>query len=500
MFRRRFFVILALALQVLLLIYIIVSGSRTSVFISLGCTVLSLIVALFVATKKSGGAYKQIWIFMILLFPILGGLLYIFFNFQRSSKRVLDKINDNTLELAPYFQLSEDTLHTASEEDMAHASMMTYLQNTVGYPVYPATAHSYYSPVEDFFPVMLAELEKAEKFIFLEYFIIENGYMWDTILEVLERKAAAGVDVRLMYDDMGCFTLLPSDYPKQLEAKGIKCRIFNPFRPVLTSTQNNRDHRKICVIDGITAVTGGFNLADEYINKAKDRDYYWKDSAITVTGNCARAFALIFLQLWKLLDDREFDISLIPQSSAPTQHGFMQPYADCPSDSENVSEAVYLDIINSARKYVYIDTPYLILDENFIAALGRAAKSGVDVRIIVPEHGDSRIIHFVTKSYYKELLEDGVRIFEYKNSFVHSKLLVSDDTVASVGTANLDFRSLYLQFECGVLLYGTDGVLSVRDDAERIFKNSRELTVDDCKAGVLKTLVQHVLKLFAPLM
>ena len=491
---------MALLLQVLLMLYIIIGGTRASVYISLGCTAVSLIVALFVATKKSGGAYKLIWVFIILLFPVLGGLLYLFFNFQKSSKRVLDKIGENTERLEPYFESSEETLQTAMQHDIAHAPLMSYLQKSAGYPIYKASDHRYFSPIEDMMPTLLAALEKAEKFIFLEYFIVENGIMWSSVLDILERKAAEGVDVMLMYDDMGCFTLLPYDYPNYLESKGIKCRIFNPFRPVLTSTQNNRDHRKICVIDGEIAITGGFNFADEYINEDKNRGYYWKDSAIIFDGNSARAFTLIFLQLWELQDDRGFDMSLLPPLRDDLRVGYMQPYADCPSDNEDVCEAVYLDIIKSARKYVYIVTPYLIFDENFIYALGHAAKSGVDVRIITPEIGDNKFIHFVTRSYYKELLEDGVKIYEYRRSFVHSKLFVSDDSIASVGTANLDFRSLYLQFECGLLLYGTQGVMSVKDDFLKTLEKCKPIRDKDCKAGPFKTLLQHIFKLFSPLM
>ena len=497
-FKRRFYVISAIVLQILVFGFLIYSGSSHSSIVQFSCFAFSLVMALLIATRKRGGAYKLIWCFMILLFPIFGGLTYALFQFRTNTKRVTRRIEAITDELKQYYCKNDELLNEACKLDVVNSRTMRYLQ-AQGFPVYKAEDTTFFPFGENFYPVFIEELKKAEKFIFLEYFIIDEGKFWDSVLKILKEKAQKGVDVRVMYDDMGCFTLLPNNYPKMLAKYNIKCQIFNPFRPVLTSTQNNRNHRKMCVIDNRVAFTGGLNLADEYAN-FKSRGYYWKDCAIRLTGDCVRAFTLIYLQLWQLSDKTDFDFSLLGKCKNYGNDGFVQPYADCPADDENISEQVYLDLINNAKKYVYIVTPYFIVDENFISALGSAAKSGVDVRIITPEHSDSRFIHFVTRSYYRELIEDGVKIYEYDDSFVHSKLVVADGKIATVSTANFDYRSLYLQFECGVMMYGTQGVKEVLADIKDTFSHSHEILYNDCKMGVIKTLLQRIIRLFAPLM
>lgn len=499
-FRRRFYVALSIILQLALMIYIIISGSRLSVMVSYFFTALSLVVALFAATKKGCSEYKLIWVFMILLFPVLGGMTYLFFNFQRNTKRVTEKISRSGSKLRPYFCGDETIYNTARKLLPEYSTLMQFLQNRQGYPVYASGENEFFSPCEKMMPSFLKDLKSAKKFIFLEFFIIREGVMWDSVLEILKEKAKSGVDVRLLYDDMGCFTRLPSDFPKMLSKYGINCHIFNPFRPVLTSTQNNRDHRKICAIDGEIAYTGGMNLSDEYINKSPSHNFYWKDSMIRICGDSARAYALIFLQLWQFYEPDSFNFSVLSQCENRITDGFIQPYADCPADNDNISEQVYLNIINGARRYLYIVTPYLIIGENFLSALSTAAKSGVDVRIITPQHADREIIHFTTRSYYANLIADGVKIYEHKGSFIHSKLLIADDKIASVGTANLDFRSLYLQFECGAVMYGTKAVIDVKEDIERTLNDCVLITENDCKAGVFKNLFQHIMKLLAPLM
>lgn len=255
--------------------------------------------------------------------------------------------------------------------------------------------------------------------------------------------------VRLIYDDMGCFLTLPKDYPAQLKSFGIECTIFNPFRPLLTVKQNNRDHRKIAVIDGKVAFTGGINLADEYIN-AIEKHGHWKDASVMVKGKAAWSFTLIFLQMWETCTHIDEDYKKFypwkDQECPITAHGFVQPYADSPMDTENVGEHVYLQILNNAKNYVYINTPYLIVDDSMVSALCLAAKSGVDVRIVTPHRWDKWLVHMTTRSYYRTLIEAGVKIYEYTNGFIHSKTFVSDDHIATVGTTNLDFRSLPGQY------------------------------------------------------
>ena len=302
---------------------------------------------------------------------------------------------------------------------------------------------------------------------------------------------------------MGCFFTLPNNYPKQLKKHGIQCAVFNPFRPVLTVKQNNRDHRKIAVIDGKVAFTGGINLADEYIN-AIEKHGHWKDAAIMLEGEAAWSFTLIFLQMWELCTHTDEDYSLFypwqEQDCPVAANGFVQPYADCPTDSENVGEHVYLQIINNAKEYVYINTPYLIVDDSMLSALCLAAKSGVDVRIVTPHIWDKRIVHMTTRSYYRELIKAGVKIYEYTNGFIHSKTFVSDDHTATVGTTNLDFRSLYLHFECGTVLYESDAVMAVKEDFLQTLDICQKITEKDCSANIVVRLFQDVLRLFAPLM
>ena len=502
-FRQRVLVILQILLQVLLLVHLIADSGRASRIFSNVMTAISLIAALSIVAKKNKGAYKLTWVFLILLFPLFGGAFYLIFSFQNSTRRFSERIESAENKAHLLLAKPGDAYSLAEEEIPDKIAQVRYLQQFAGFPIYANTETRYFSPGEELLPVLLEELEKAEKYIFLEYFIVQEGQMWNSILEVLKRKAAQGVVVRLIYDDMGCFLILPKDYAKTLESYGIECTVFNPFRPVMTVKQNNRDHRKIAVIDGKVAFTGGINLADEYIN-AYEKHGHWKDSAVMLRGKGAWSFTLIFLQMWMLCKgcDEDFD-RYYPWNDAPPElpcTGFVQPYADSPTDTDNVGEHVYLQIINSARDYVYITTPYLIVDDSMLSALSLAAKSGVDVRIITPKIWDKKLVHVTTRSYYRELTRAGVRIYEYTKGFMHSKTFVSDDTTATVGTTNLDFRSLYLHFECGVRMYGTNAVTQIKDDFLRTLNSCQLITDEDCECSLIMKLVQDILRLFAPLM
>ena len=351
-------------------------------------------------------------------------------------------------------------------------------------------------------------MEKAEKYIFLEFFIISPGKMLDPIIDILERKAQSGLDVRVIYDDLGCFMSLPPHFKASLEEKGIKCLVFNPFKPILSSLQNNRDHRKIISVDGKVAFTGGINLADEYIN-ARERFGHWKDAAIMIHGEAAWSLTLIFLHMWSLGKKVQEDlVSFYPWKDAEGKpeictiesDGYVQPYADSPFDNENVGEHVYIQIINNAKEYIYINTPYLVVDDNLLSALMLSAKSGVDVRIITPYRWDKWILAITSRSYYRRLIQAGVKIYEYSMGFNHSKTFVSDDKVATVGTTNLDFRSLYLHFECGVWIYKSASVEKVKEDFLNTLAACREISLEDCSRNAAQVVIQDVLRLFAPLM
>ena len=504
LFRRRLIVAMLLILQVLVMIYLVVSASHSAEWINAALTLISFCVVIYVVSRDSNTDYKMSWIIQILAFPIFGGLFYLVFNFQRSTKKMEERQKEVESKTRELFLLAGDRYEKALAIAPECRPQLFYLQNYAGFPVYQKTQTFYLTPGEAMFEALKTELRKAEHYIFLEFFIIEEGLMWDSILEILKERAAAGVEVRLIYDDMGCFFLLPKDYPEQLAACGIRCTVFNPFRPVLSVLQNNRDHRKIVAIDGKVAFTGGINLADEYIN-AIEKYGHWKDAAIMLKGEAAWSFSLMFLQMWNTCNtgQEEEYLRYYPwqeQECTEADDGLVQPYCDSPMDRENVGEQVYLQIINNAKDYVYINTPYLVIDELLVSALSQAAKSGVDVRIVTPYRWDKKLVHMTTRSYYRQLIAAGVRIYEYSKGFIHSKTFVADDKVATVGTTNLDFRSLYLHFECGTWLYGSRAVWQVKEDFLATLDSCHEIQPKDCCNSFLMQLVQDVLRLFAPLM
>lgn len=502
-FRRRVIVAVLIILQAAFLAYVIVSSSRVSQIISTALKILSLLVALHIISRGSRGSYKLLWLSLTLAFPIFGGLLYLMLNFQSSVRLLKKKSERSRKKTASLFELADSPLSEAQEALPQYSRQIGYLQNTAGFPVYDATESEYFSPGEEFLPKLLSELEKAERYIFLEFFIIERGKMFDPILEILKRKVKEGVDVRVLYDDIGCFLTLPKDFTAELKKHGIKAAIFNPFKPILTAVQNNRDHRKIASIDGKVAFTGGINLADEYIN-AYPKHGYWKDSAIMVSGKAAWSLTLIFLQNWQLVTGCDEDAELLypwREEHCPTaSDGYVQPYADSPLDDEPVSEQVYVQMISDAKRYLYIMTPYLIIDENMVEDLILAAKSGVDVRIITPHIWDKKLVHITTRSYYGQLIKGGVKIYEFTPGFIHSKVMVCDDEVATVGTVNLDYRSLYLHFECGVRLYNSSTVEKIREDYLSTLSKCQPICEEDTKKNFFGKLLGELLRLFAPLM
>lgn len=501
--RSRFYVALLLVAQILFVIYAMLSGSRLSANLRDLMMLISIVVSVYIISKKDKGAYKLTWVFLILLFPLFGGLFYLMFNFQLTYKRYGKRAKRIERKAKRQFNLPGIGYKESIEQIPEFFPQIEYLQKYAGFPIYTNTQTKYLSPGEVKFEYLIEELKKAEKYIFLEYFIVQEGKMWNTILEILKEKASKGVLVRLIYDDMGCFFLLPKNYRKQLEKYGIECVVFNQFRPFLSTVQNNRDHRKIAVIDGNVAFTGGINLADEYIN-AYEKHGHWKDASVMLKGKAAWSFTLIFLQMWELCTGIDEDYSkYYPYQDAPClveSDGFVQPYSDSPMDKDNVGEHVYLQIINNAKKYVYINTPYLIIDDSMISALCLAAKSGVDVRIVTPHKWDKWWVHMTTRSYYRELIKAGVKIYEYTKGFIHSKTFVSDDRVATVGTTNLDFRSLYLHFECGVRMYDSRAVSEAKEDFLKTLEICHRIKIDDCKSSLPMRIFQDIMRIFAPLM
>ena len=493
---------LLIVLQALLLFGFIWKLDNYFVYFYAGSVLLSLLITLGIINSKSNPAYKIAWLIPILLFPVFGGLIYLLFGSDRTGRYLRKKLQGIGTEMDNV--IGEAHRRSGAEQlppDAANQSR--YISHCAYCPPYQNTTTEYLPLSEVKFERMVEELKKAKHYIFLEYFIIQEGKMWNTILDILRQKAAEGVDVRVIYDDMGCIMILPTGYDRTLEQMGIKCRIFNPFVPILSSRFNTRDHRKICVIDGNVGFTGGINLADEYIN-AYEKHGHWKDTSILLKGEAVFNLTVMFLSMWDYLDGTagKTDYSrYYPTVWDENAKGYVQPFADNPLDDEAVGETVYLNLINKAKRYVYITTPYLILSSEMLTALTSAAKCGVDVRIITPHIPDKWYVHAVSRSHYQPLIEAGVKIYEYTPGFIHAKTFVVDDDYAVVGTINLDYRSLYLHFECAVWMYQTPSVAQVRDDFFKTQQISQEITLEECRSlSFPRRLGRSVLRVFAPLM
>ena len=456
---------------------------------------------LYLVSDTGNPAYKTAWIILILGFPVLGVTMYLIFGGNRLSKRLRRKMREIDRAMEGSAEQDETVIGQLRELDPGAAVQALYLSNTVHCPVYRSTDTEYYDDGTPAFSRMLEDLAAAERSIYLEYFIVAEGELWERFLAVLKEKAAQGLDVRLIYDDFGTIRRLPANYTKQLEAAGIRARAFNRFVPLLDSRLNNRDHRKFLIIDGRIAYTGGVNLADEYANLGKPLFGHWKDCAVRLQGDAVWSVTVMFLSMWSYVTRSHVDAVRPEGISCPEAEGFVQPYLDSPLDDEAVGRTVFMNMITKARRYVWIMTPYLIVDDAMIETLTAAAKAGVDVRIITPGVPDKPYVYELTRAYYDPLLQGRVRIFEYSPGFVHSKLFLSDDESVAVGTVNLDFRSLYLHFEDGVWLYRAGCVEAVRQDFDRTFPQCREITLADARrVRFPRRLYRSVLRLLSPLM
>ena len=498
-----FYTVSAVAIQLAFLVCYLYFLSSSSKIVGISFTVINILVLLFLISKDDNPSYKLIWVVVILGIPMIGGILYVLFGNKRASRRLGIKIEQEHKQYLPTMQPNEEISRTIYNSKRRAAGITTYLQEKCSFPVWGNTQSTYYPIGEEMYEDMLTELRKAEKFIFMEYFIIEPGVMWNTIAAILYEKAAQGVDVRVMYDDMGCVPTLPQNFADTLRGKGIKCIAFNPVMPFLNLAMNNRDHRKIMVIDGTVAFTGGINLADEYINE-KVKHGHWKDTGVKIKGYGVWNFTEMFLEIWNAFSNESKEIEqYMPDPSFTSTingDGFVLPFSDSPIESETISQNVYLDILNKANDYVYIFTPYLIIDSEMVNALRMAAKRGVDVRMITPGIPDKKLIFRVTRANYEPLISAGVRIFGYTPGFTHAKSFVSDDEIAVVGTINLDFRSLYLHYECGLLLINTNSVMQLKDDFSATISKCREVTPKDLKQSFFWHLFDAVIRVFSPMM
>lgn len=458
-----------------------------------GVTVFTAVMLAVVINGRADASVKLTWCALIALLPLPGTVLYLFAKLDAGARLSKKALRDSLDASRPF-------LPEPSDDDPALPELSRYLFKHADAATYAASRVEYYPLGEDLFRQMLVELEKAENFIFLEYFVIAPGYMWGEMLKVLHRKAKEGVQVRLMYDGTNAVTYLPADYPKKMEKLGIACKVFSRVLPFLSTHYNNRDHRKILVIDGKVAFTGGINIQDRYINQEAVFGH-WKDTGILVEGPAAHGFTMLFLQLWNAGEREHIYAPHTQIPSATAAEGYVIPFGDTPTDTHQVGKQVYLHILNNAKKYVYIMTPYLILDNEMENALKFAAQRGVDVRLILPHIPDKKMVFALAKSHYPALMEAGVRIYEYTPGFVHAKVFLSDDVCGVVGTINLDYRSFYHHYECGAYLHKCPALDQIAADFECTFAQCKEITLEEAKHLPLGYRIGgKLLKPFAPLL
>ena len=463
-------------------------------------TILSFIIVIWLVRKYDNPMYKITWIIVILLLPLFGGLFYLLWgNTPFNRARTQHQYEPNPPDFTDYMR-TPATAELAAEHPR-RAAQARYIASLNGMPAWTNTEARYFRVGEEMFAAMCEELQHAKKFVFFEYFIIEEGVMWNTILDILKQKVREGVDVRVIYDDVGSIATLPLNYDRYLLSLGIRAVRFNRFVPTLNTYLNYRNHRKMMIIDGNVGFMGGINLADEYINE-KVRFGHWKDTGIMLRGEGTANMTSLFLQMWEYVTGETVPPldAYLPTAKLPPD-GYVQPFADSPLDDINIGESAYLQIIHNARNYVYITTPYLVLDNEMITALTIAAQSGVDVRILTPGIPDKKPVYMITRSYYQQLHRAGVKIYEYRPGFLHAKSIVSDDDIAIVGTINMDFRSFFLHFECATCFYSSSVVSAVKQDILETINVSRR--IDDAwlhKVPWVRSIAASVLRLFAPLL
>jgi len=494
-----FVILIILQINVFLMIYNWFSEYIPNFKIIQGVFTVTMILYLFNCSMDSSA--KLTWLFIIMLFPLPGTVLLWFTQAEIGHRAVTDRVHNiigETMEMIPQ---DKEVISNLELIDSGTDDLCRYINRSGCYPIFSNTDVKYFPLGEYKFSAMIDELEKAEKFIFMEYFIIGEGYMWGKILDIIARKAKLGVEVRVMYDGMCEISTLTFDYPERLAVLGIKCKAFSPIKPFLSTHYNYRDHRKILVIDNKTAFNGGINLADEYINK-EERFGHWKDTAVMVKGDAVKSYTLMFLQMWNITEKvPEWEKWIDFPTESIKSKGFVMPYADCPLDGEKVGKNVYTDVLYRAKHYVHIMTPYLILDGELETAIKYAAERGIDVKIILPGIPDKKMAYALAKSHYRTLIKAGVKIYEYTPGFVHAKVFTSDDCKAIVGTINLDYRSLYHHFECATYMYQTDCISDIERDFKNTLKECRKVSLETIRTEKLYyKIVGGIMKLIAPLM
>ena len=502
-FGRVLFTVLCLIIQLVWIIALVWKLNQYYVWFATVIEIIGIIVVLRINAKSDNSAARLVWTIVILSLPLFGITLYLMFGRTGLTKRTKAHYEKVAGKFSPELKQKKEILQSLRGENIYIHNQQSYIQHSSGFPVYQNTDITYYPQTEPALEAMLKDLENAREFIFMEYFAVEDTEVFHRIEEVLMKKVSEGVEVRFIYDDFGSIGFVKPEFMRRLNRQGIQCRIFNPLIPLLYVFMNHRDHRKITVIDNHISFSGGFNLADEYFNVTHPYGH-WKDTGVRMEGDAVKSHTVMFLEMWNFIRDTDdsFERYLRGNTAFQSlQKGFIQPYSDTPLDDITLGENVYMNILKNAAEYVYITTPYLIIDNEMQKELCMAAERGIDVRIITPGIPDKKLVFLLTQSYYAALIQSGVRIYEYTPGFIHAKDYLSDDKVAVVGTINMDYRSLYLHFECGVYFYDCDAVMDVKKDFIETFPLCREIGLDYCrKRSVFIRCFQCILRLFAPLL
>lgn len=463
---------------------------------------ISVGVTFYLIYKPMNPEMKIGWIVPVLIFPLFGGIIFLLYGHVIVPVKLRNNLSKVNRAKIKGYNWKKDRISQLEKENFYIANQCRYIEDYGGTPVYQNTEATYFKEGKDYFKEVVAVLKTAKKFIFIESFIIKPGKMWDEVLEILSQKVKQGIEVRVMYDDVGSAFSLPNDYTERLEKQGIQSVVFNKLSWIVTLVLNNRDHRKVIVVDGKTAFTGGINIADEYIDE-KHPFGHWKDAGIKIEGEGVWSFTVMFLQMWNIVRPTEENYLPYKVEIQDSQYedGYIQPYASEPLREERLGETVCLNMIDSAKQSIYIYTPYLIIDYNMITAFERAAKRGVDIRIVTPGVPDKKRIYWLTQSFYQRLLKAGVHIMQYKPGFIHSKCILCDGELASIGTINFDYRSFYHHFECSVLLYHSRACLQLKEDMEATFKQCEKIDLEWCKEHINRYAFQGIiLKLLSPLL
>ena len=491
---------LLLIVQLVFLCGVIYDYTAASAVAYTASMILGIITVIIIINRHGNPDHKISWIVFILMFPIFGITVFALWGGGRVLPHIKRKMVICENKYKNYLKDSSHTMEKLKYYDMIHARQAEYLVGETGHPVYDSTALEYVSPGEALLPKLLKEFEQAEKYIFLEFFIIAEGEMWDQIHQILKRKVRSGVEVKIIFDDFGSIKRQHKGFISMLKNEGIQVAVFNPISPVMNTFMNNRNHRKIVIVDGKFAMTGGINIGDEYINRM-ERFGYWMDCGIFIRGEAVKSFVAMFCTMWEFTTGKEINMPEYITETYAEGKGFVIPYSDGPLNDNNPAEGIYMQILNTAQKYVYIVTPYLVIDNTMKNVLIMAAKSDIDVRIITPHIPDKWYVHSITQYNYLELLNSGVRIYEYTPGFIHSKIFVSDDKVATVGSINMDYRSFVFHFECGAWICEDDTVTDIKVDIQRILEQSQEIKLEEWKKRpVYKRFVQALLHIFAPFM